>query len=221
MKIAFLHTAQVHVATFNTLVNALSQDVECEHHVAPDLLERAQADGLAAVAYETTVLLAKLAQADAVLCSCSTLGPLADAVAKTHPNVIRVDRPLMEAAAKAGPNVMVAICLQSTRDATLELLQSCASQIGETITPRLVLCDLAWPFFEQGATAGFATKIADTINAVIAQHGKPDCIVLAQASMRVATSELSGLDIPVLSSPSLATRRLLDVATASFNRSNT
>lgn len=221
MKIAFLHTAQVHVATFNTLVDALLQNVECEHHVAPDLLERAQVDGLAAVAHETMALLTELAQADAVLCSCSTLGPLADTIAETHPNVIRVDRPLMEAAAKAGPYVMVAVCLQSTRDATLELLQSCASQIGEIITPRLVLCDAAWPFFEQGDTAGFATKIADTINEAIAQHGKPDCIVLAQASMRVAAVELSDLGIPVLSSPSLATRRLLDVATASFERSNT
>ncbi|MFT4707717.1 MAG: hypothetical protein ACI9PU_001560, partial [Ascidiaceihabitans sp.] len=34
MKIAFLHTAQIHVETFETLIKSLASDVECIHHVA-------------------------------------------------------------------------------------------------------------------------------------------------------------------------------------------
>lgn len=219
MKISFLHTAQVHVETFETLLKAVNPDVDCDHHVAPDLLARAQTDGLEQVAAETTQRLVDLSKADAVLCTCSTLGALVDRIAQKHPNVTRVDRPLMEAACKLGPNPMVAICLESTRDATLSLLQDCAAQSGTKITPNLVLCDTAWKFFEMGDTGGFSETIAKTIGNAIAQSEKPDCIVLAQASMRVATATLSDLGIPILSSPQLAIERVLNIASTASSAS--
>ena len=212
MKIAFLHTAQVHVETFDTLVKAISPDVVCEHHVAPELLARAQRDGLPSVEVETRKHLVELSQADAVLCTCSTLGPIADLIGKEHHNVTRVDRPLMEAACTYGKTPMVAICLESTRDATLELLHDCAAQSGIKVTPNLVLCDTAWPFFENGDIDGYGRQIAATIRKAVEQSGTTDCIVLAQASMRIATAELSELGIPVLSSPQLAAERILHIA---------
>ena len=219
MKIAFLHTAQIHVDTFDTLINALAPNVDCTHHVAPELLARAQALGLSDVAGEVTEIIMELAQADAILCTCSTLGPLADVLAVTHPNVIRVDRPLMEAACAIGTNIMVAICLESTRSATLNLLHDCAKKNGKDVAPTLIVCDTAWPLFEAGDTAGFATEIAKSIRAAIALFGEPDCIVLAQASMRVAAAQLEDLDLPVLSSPMLAVKQVIKVATASAERS--
>lgn len=216
MKISFLHTAQVHVDTFDALVDALAPDAICAHHVAPNLLIRAQTHGLENVADETTGILSDLAGADAVVCTCSTLGPLADAMSAVHPNVIRVDRPLMETACATGTNILVAICLESTQEATLELLQECAAQQQKTITPQLVLCDIAWPFFENGDQDGFAAAIVTAVHAEIATFGKPDCIVLAQASMRVAAEALGDLGIPVMSSPHLATKRAIEVATSSI-----
>lgn len=221
MKIAFLHTAQIHVETFETLIKSLASDVECIHHVAPELLARAQAFELPDVAYEATEILTELSKADAVLCTCSTLGPLADDLAVTHPNLIRVDRPLMEAACSTGRNILVAICLESTRSATLALLQECAEQNRKTVTPRLVVCDAAWPYFETGDTAGFATEISRSIRAEIAEFGAPDCIVLAQASMRVAAPKLEDLGLSVLSSPLLAAKAILAAATSSSERSST
>ena len=219
MKIAFLHTAQIHVETFETLIKSLASDVECIHHVAPELLVRAQAFGLPDVAYEATEIITELSKADAVLCTCSTLGPLADDLAVTHPNLIRVDRPLMEAACSTGRNILVAICLESTRNTTLTMLNDCANQAGKAITPRLVLCDNAWPFFQAGNTAAFASEVSKTIRAEIAGSGLPDSIILAQASMRVAADQLQDLGIPILSSPLLATQRLLAVAVTSSERS--
>lgn len=218
MKIAFLHTAQVHVDTFNAIVCSLAPNATCIHHVAPELLARAQANGLEDVAPDTTALLIELSKMDMVLCSCSTLGPLVDAL--NLPNVIRIDRPLMEAACDAGTNIMVAICLESTRNATLALLHDIASENGATVTPNLVLCYTAWTHFEQGDTECFATQIAMTIRTEIIRSGLPDCIVLAQASMRVAEEKLEDLGIPILSSPLLATQRLLAVAATSRERSS-
>lgn len=212
MKLAFLHTAQVHVETFDALVNTSTPDANCTHHVAPELLARAQSNGLSDVAQDVIEILNKLATSDAVLCTCSTLGPLVDTFAMNHPNVIRVDRPLMDAACTFGANVMVAICLESTRKATLALLKDCAVNAGSTINPRLVLCASAWPFFEAGDNAGFAAEISKSIRADIARYGAPDCIVLAQASMRVATPDLEDIGVTVLSSPMLAVQHVLNTA---------
>ncbi|MEP2886902.1 MAG: hypothetical protein ABJP03_06785 [Lentilitoribacter sp.] len=172
------------------------------------------------VTEDTTELLIELTQADAVLCTCSTLGPLTDSLAKQYPDIIRVDRPLMETATAYGSNVMVAICLESTRAATLSLLADCAEQAAKPVIPNLVLCDAAWPFFERGDTRGFANQIATSIRAAINQSGRPDCIVLAQASMRTATDDLTDLDIPILSSPALAAQRVLQIATSTAEALN-
>ena len=213
MKIAFLHTAQVHVETFDTLMQKTASDVQCQHHVAADLLERARDHGLSDVTAPTIQILQDLSQADAVICTCSTLGPIADQLSQSHPNVIRIDRPMMEAACTTGNNILVAICLESTKQATLDLLHDCASEAGQDITPRLVLCNSAWPHFEAGDMEQFAKTITRTISSEIEKSGRPDCILLAQASMRVAAVQLADLGLPVLSSPQLAIERAIAVPT--------
>ncbi len=212
MKIAFLHTADVHVATFNRIFKEIGAEVQLDHRVAPDLLDRARRDGPEAVRSDVHEQLKELADADAVLCTCSTLGPLADEVAQSFKNVLRIDRPLMEQVCADGKNVLVALCLDSTRDATLELLEDCAKDLGQHVTPLVVICDKAWGFFEAGETDNYAASIAESINSAMVEHPDIDCIVLAQASMRVAEASLQHFGVPVRSSPVAAAKRCLDVA---------
>ena len=204
MRIAFLHTADVHVATFDALLPA---HVTATHRVRPDLLDRARADGLASVAEETLAELDALAGADAVICTCSTLGPLADQAGARAPHIFRIDRPMMETACGHGPRIAVALCLDSTRDATLALLRDCAAG---PINPQVILCRDAWARFEAGDQAGYANAIARTIRAEMAAD--TGCIVLAQASMAGAADLLADCGIPVLTSPDLAVRRALALA---------
>ena len=105
MNITFLHTAQVHVETFEALVQELAPPPQSKrtHHVAPEWLALAQTDGLMSITAQTSEILEKLQTTDAVLCTCSTPGPLVDSFAQTKLNVVRIDRPLMEAAVKSGP----------------------------------------------------------------------------------------------------------------------
>lgn len=139
MHIVFLHTAQVHVARFDVLLDELAPGATREHRVAPELLSRAQRDGIGAVRAEVTAMLTELANANAVICTCSTLGPIADEVARQHPHVVRIDRAMMEEACRHGPRVLVALCLDSTRTATLDLLEECGHQVGISIDAELVL----------------------------------------------------------------------------------
>ncbi len=202
-RFTFLHTAQVHVATFDALL-ADRGYAGGEHHVAESLLNRARAEGLDSVWDETAELLKSLAANGPVLCTCSTLGPVAD----TIDGVLRIDRPAMLAALGHGPRPLVVICLESTRAATLDLLRECA---GKTeLDERVLLCNEAWPHFEAGDQEAFAQAIANAVAADLAAGPARTAVLLAQASMAVAAPATRALtDLPVITTPAAAVDQLI------------
>jgi len=211
MHIALLHTAQIHADTFDGLFSQMDLPISLTHHVAPDLLDTARKQGLDAVRGDIMAALTTLASADAVICTCSTIGPVAGEFAATAPHVLRIDQPMMQAACRAGPNILVAICLDSTRAPTLALLHDTAKAMGADITPEVLFCGEAWPLFEAARFDEFAQAVAAQIRACVTQGGV-DCVVLAQASMRGAGAHLGDLGVPVLSSPQLAAERAVEIA---------
>ena len=114
MKIGFLHTAQVHVATFDALLDGTG--AEAVHHVDETLLARAQSDGPPAVRQDVRYAVGTLEQANAIVCTCSTLGPLMDGF--DIPHLLCIAPPAFEAAVSYGPRIMLVICLTSTKDAS-------------------------------------------------------------------------------------------------------
>ena len=209
MKIALLHTADVHVATFKAIFDELDPSIELIQRTRTDLLADARAIGLSAIRTKAFAELRKIADADAAVCTCSTLGPLVDEFDTS--NVVRIDYPLMQAACENGPRILVCICLESTRTATADILAQVAQDIGATIDPTILFCDAAWAYFETDDQAGFSESIHDSIAHTLAD-AEFDCIVLAQASMRIVEPKLSGIGVPVLSSPKLAAQRAIEIA---------
>lgn len=214
MRIALLHTGEVHVATFNQIFAELACDVELVHRVEEELLDRARRDGIDAIRDDVAAILNTLSGADAVLCTCSTLGPLVDEAAENSRKIVRIDRPLMEQACEDGEKILVALCLESTRDATLDLLEDCAKRAGKGVTPIVVFCKDAWALFEAGDMEGYATSIADAVKAKLIEESGVQSIVLAQASMRAAQAKLTETGLPVRSSPVISVKRSLKVAGA-------
>lgn len=192
--ITCLHTAQVHVQTFGALLP------EAKHVVRADLLDRARVDGVERIAAEVTDLLTELSSDGPVLCSCSTLGPVVDAA--NNPALVRIDRPAMEAAIAAGPQVVVAICLESTREATLALFDE-VSRGRATAT--LVMCEDAWPYFEAGDMDGFVDAILEAVK------GRGGLVLLAQASMAVAAEALEATGVRVFTTPNAAVDAVRDL----------
>lgn len=209
MRLSFLHTGDVHVATFEALAAELGFDGVVAHRVEQRLLDQARADGLDSVRDETVAVLEELSEADAVLCTCSTLGPLADEAAARAGNIIRIDRPALTAACQHGGRPAIAICLDSTEGPTMALLAECAVAEGVDIAPTVIMCADAWPHFEAGDMDAFASSIAATVRR---EAGDADCIVLAQASMRVAEAQLADLGVPVITTPKLAVTQAIRVA---------
>ena len=207
--IALLHTADVHVATFDALF--AKHDVTVTHTVRADWLDEVRRDGLSdpLVSAVSNQLRDFAAQADAVICTCSSLGPLAEQLAL--PTVFRIDQPMMELAVQRPP-VLLVISLSSTQLPSSELLERTFATAGKPIGYRTLLCDQAWRLFESGDMDGFGRAIGLAVRGDVAQHRATGCIVLAQASMTAAEQHLADLGMPVYSSPALAAAKALEIA---------
>ena len=199
MTLTLLHTAEVHCATFDGLRDKIVPTTRLEHVVRPDFLERAQ-DGIdAALDAEITTMIK--AAPGPVICTCTTIGPVA-----ARAGAIRVDWPMMQAAAETKGAILMVYCLESTRAPSLALLQdamTAANHPGPLVP--LPLPEI-WPLFADGKTTDFAKALAFAILKQAVQMPDLGAIVLAQASMAGAAPMLGDLGVAVLSSPELALR---------------
>ncbi|MEY9490416.1 aspartate/glutamate racemase [Streptomyces calvus] len=197
--LALLHTSPVHVPVFDALRDEHHPGLELRHVVVEELLERARAAGPGAVADDVRRRVREAADggARAVLCTCSTIGDLAERAADGGGvPVLRVDRPMAGAAVAAGPRVVVLAALESTLGPTAALVRDEAARAGRSVEVRTAVVRGAWERFEAGDTAQYVRRVADAADAVTGA----DVIVLAQASMAPA-ERLTTTAVPVLSSP--------------------
>lgn len=124
--LALLHTSPAHIPVFDALRDEDHQGLELRHFVDEELLARARREGPEAVAEAVRDALdeAVAAGARAVLCTCSTIGAVAErAGARIGVPVLRADRPMAAAAVAAGPRVVVAATLESTLGPTVALVE--------------------------------------------------------------------------------------------------
>ncbi|MEO9874442.1 MAG: hypothetical protein ABJM26_05965 [Anderseniella sp.] len=211
--ISFLHTSPVHVATFDALLDELAPGMPRRHRVEEGWLEAARDQGVSIDLSETiTTAMRDLADGGVGVCTCSTIGGVAEAAGTDNAPTIRIDRALMQAALSHGASPLVAMCLESTKAPTLDLLTDVACVQGCEISPIVVMCLPAWRHFEAGDMDAYALSISDTIKAALTSDS-PDCIVLAQGSMAIAEPLLADTGLPVLSSPRLGVLRALDLLT--------
>ncbi len=199
MTLTLLHTAEVHRASFNGLRDKIAPGAQLKHIVRPDFLERAQEGIDPALAEEIAATITSAP--GPVICTCTTIGPVA-----ARAGAIRVDAPMMQAAAETKGAILVVYCLESTRAPSLALLQeamSAANHPGPLVP--LPLPEL-WPLFADGKTTDFAKALARAALKQAVQMPDLGAIVLAQASMAGAAPMLGDLGVAVLSSPELALR---------------
>jgi len=209
--ISFLHTSPVHVATFDALLDELSPGMPRRHRVEEGWLESARNHGMSTDLSETiTDAMRELADGGVGVCTCSTIGGVAEAAGTDTAPTIRIDRALMQVALSHGARPLVAMCLESTKAPTLDLLHDVACAQHSDASPIVVMCQQAWQHFEAGDMDAYAGSIADTIEAEL-RTASPDCIVLAQGSMAIAEPLLADTSLPILSSPRLGVMQALEL----------
>ncbi|WP_371225676.1 hypothetical protein [Roseovarius sp. 2305UL8-3] len=202
MTLTLLHTAEVHRTTFDTLRDRIAPDQALTHLVRSDWLARAQTGIDDALKAEITDTI-KAANGP-VICTCTTLGPVATAFGAT-----RIDQPMMARAARIGGPIVMAYCVDSTYGPSLDLLEGELKAAGRKEVVHPLPMRALWPLFQADMHEAFHIAIAGEIRQVVAQMGSVGCVVLAQASMVGAAALLADLDVPVLASPELALRAAL------------
>src|SRR5438045_3715017 len=104
MLLSCLHTADSNVDVFDAALRELGRDdVRLQHVVRADLLDRAEREGglTAAIVAETAAVLGGLAgDVDAVLLTCSTVGPAVVHAKQAAVPVLRVDAALARQAVR-------------------------------------------------------------------------------------------------------------------------
>ena len=213
--VAFLHTADVHVATFSGLLSEVAPGAMDVHLVDAELLSDARRQGVDA-GIESRVLarLRELAvrEPGAIVCTCSTLSGSAERLAhEIETPVVRIDRPMAEIAVAYGGRVALVLAIDSTLAPTRQLFEECAANAGSDVTLVDAPCLDAWERFEAGDHAGYLDRVARHVRDLA---DDVDVVVLAQASMAPAANLLGDLSIPVLSSPRLAVLRAVELADA-------
>ena len=194
--LSFLHTSPVHIQTFNTLIAELAPDIPVRHVVDESLLSEACAAGGVTPALrervEETLLTAVEEQDAAVMvCTCSSIGSVAEAVnGRTQATLMRIDRPMAVEAVMLGSRIIVAATLSTTLIPTRELILSVAHEAGKEVQIIELLCDSAWRQFEQGNQEAYLRQVADNLQSAASQG---DVIVLAQASMARAVEPVQTL----------------------------
>ncbi|MGE0717309.1 MAG: aspartate/glutamate racemase family protein [Alphaproteobacteria bacterium] len=207
-QLAFVHTVPGLVPTFADLARERLPDWETFNIVDESLLRNTIRAGRLAEATMRRVaghvLSAVDAGADAVLVTCSSIGP---AVAATRPfcpvPLFRIDEAMADRAIGIGPRVGVLATLNSTLEPTRDLVAARAAAAGKAVTVLHDVCQGAFEALQRGDRDGHDAAVKTAVERMLP---KVDVIVLAQASMaRVLDAMPAGsVAVPVLTSPALA-----------------
>lgn len=199
--IGFLHTSPANVTTFETLV-ARWPGVRAYHVVDEELLD------LARESLDGRELRRRVQRAvdelrgtgvDVVVCTCSTVGGLAEEVGGDA--VLRVDRPAAEQAVATGRRIGVVVALESTVVPTRELLLEQALVVGRAPQVDFRMAEGAWAAWEDGDVPGYLRAVAAAARLTARTS---DVVLLAQASMAGAVELLEDLEVPVVTTPGAA-----------------
>jgi Asp/Glu/Hydantoin racemase len=210
MKIACLHTAQSNIAVFEEAARELGlRGGSLRHEVRPDLLLAAEdAGGLTPdLERETASILKLLGQeADAVVLTCSTLGPSVHGLEEsTAVPIIRADAALAEQALDAGGTTIALCAVETTLKPTMQLFAEAARRSGASFEVRLV--PGAWALFKAGKHDEYLSAIAKAADA--AYNDGATTVALAQASMAAAAG-LVQCGPKALTSPIAGLRAVLE-----------
>ncbi len=185
MRIACLHTADSNIAVFEAAARQLGLvDGALHHDVRADLLATAEQAGMVTpeIAAQTAEALVRLSNgADAVILTCSTLGPVAETAAcESAIPISRADAALAQRAVSAGGRVVVLCAVETTVPPTTQLFTEEAKGTPACeIDVRLVAG--AWALFKAGDLAGYHAAIAAAADQAYVEGAT--VVALAQSSM--------------------------------------
>lgn len=210
-KIAVIHTSFVSVNDLKNLFNEIVPDVKVFNIVDDSLLsEVIEAGGLTNRVTRRICAYALQAESmgvDLIFNQCSSVGEAVD-IARRLLEIpyIKVDEPMAEEAVKTGENIAVIATLPTTMDPSVRLIERTAESMGKNVKVKRCLCEGAFDvLIKEGNREKHNQMVMEKINE---ESKSSDVIVLAQGSMITLLPYLSGVSVPVFTSPRLGVTRV-------------
>ena len=214
-RVALIHTVSSLVPVFKRLTDELMPGVETFNIVDESLLMNTIRDGhlqpetmRRAIGYMAS---AEEAGADAILVTCSSIGPAVDAAqGLTRRPLLRVDLAMADEAVRIGGRIGVLATLRTTLEPTTELIRARAMAKGVTVDLASAVCEGAFEAATSGDLERHDKVVREALRGLIA---RVDVVVLAQASMARVADSLPDTErtVPILSSPRLGVARLAEL----------
>lgn len=177
--------------TYNHIIDSgLIRDV-IANGITPDMEERLH--GLFTAA--------RYCRPDLVVCTCSSIGEVAEKHAALHPEtkLMRIDEPMCRRAAENYDRIAVMATLESTVLPSCDLIARLAKQSGREVT---VMNYTAAEAFAPMIHGDMETATRIVLEKAEELRGKADVLVLAQASMGAFAAKLKQTlgNLPILNS---------------------
>lgn len=213
--LALIHTSPVLIPAFAELAARHLEGVRVFHMVDESLIKNTIQSGH--LTKPTVRRVAGLVEsafqagADAVMVTCSSIGPSVNVARELFDGpIMRIDERMAERAVLTGDRVGVIATLETTLAPTVALVKSTADRLGRT--PMIVsrLCEGAFAAVIKGDTETHDRAVTE---ALLALAQEVDVIVLAQASMARVVDRLAPEQkrVPILASPPLAMEQAREV----------
>ncbi|HBY98160.1 MAG: aspartate/glutamate racemase family protein [Ardenticatenaceae bacterium] len=205
--LALIHTVSSLAPVFTTLWKEAMPDVKVFNIVDESLINNTiAANRLTPTTARRLARYIESAEeggADAVMVTCSSVGPAVEA-ARPFVNipVMRVDQPMADLAVAMGRRIGVIATLATTLEPTTELVRASAAAHGREVDVIPYLCEGAFQAVVAGDTETHDRIVTAGLKELMR---KVDVIVLAQASMARVVDALSEEEkrVALLSSPRL------------------
>ena len=206
-RLVMIHTVPALVDTFADLaVNRLDESADLLHVVDESLLADAISGGGLSPAVSrrlaTRIFEAEDGGADAILVTCSSMGPAVEAArAFCSVPLLRVDEPMIDHALELGSMIGVVGTLLTTLRPTAELVAARAALRGKQVEVDSRLAEGAFAELRAGHTDEHDHRVRAVLLELIE---RADVIVLAQASMARVADQLGEGErgsVRILSSP--------------------
>jgi Asp/Glu/hydantoin racemase len=203
--LGLLHTVRRVIPAFSDLAAELAPEARQLHFLdestLPDIIGEGSLTPAIAARVRTLIELARH-RCDVVLVTCSSIGPVAEAVVGGAVPVLRVDLPMADEAVARGRRIGVVATLNSTLGPTSDLLERRAAAAGREVEIRRRLCEGAFEAAGRGCPEEHDRLVLATLRELLAPPEPVEVIVLAQASMAAVAAQLPEASVvPVLSSP--------------------
>lgn len=208
-KFAFIHTSHVLIPVFSQLAKTMFPGVDVFHMTDESLIRNTiQEERLTKTTIRRLVNMVESAHeagADAVMVTCSSIGPAVEAARQVLDfPIFRIDEAMAERAVSMGRRIGVAATLRTTLDPTLALLVTTAERAGKQVELVPRIAEGAFAAVMGGDTERHDRMVSEMLSDL---KSEVDVVVLAQASMARVVPTLSAGGAPILTSPELAVRQ--------------